>query len=234
MKLQVFVLLGLLCSTAICAITNTETAVLDSITYGLGKEGNDCGVTRNSGNTLQQSKKWTTTLANSGDCTPQGIFVIGSNVWVVLQTNANADILNVGNANNGNLNTYNIRTDNADLTGAKVLIARIVTTNDGDFGEFLYGTQFGSKNAGGTWGTFTISDVTTCSTTIQIQGDTQSDLFFVVNNSGTNSDISGDDVFVAFSTGDQTWVARTDDNKPCSGLILSMAGALVSLVAMLF
>lgn len=234
MKLQALVLLGLLCSSAFSAITSSDTVEVSGITYAVGLDTNNCGVTRSSGNTLQQTTMWTTGLT-AGDCVPQAILSVGSNIWVVLKITLAGDLLTAANAKGGLTSVYDWVIPTASLTSSNVVIASIDTTNtQADFGLFTYGMQFASKNAGGTWGTFSVTDVTTCSTTIQVEGDTQSTTYFLVDETGTVTSVSGNGVFAAFSTSNDNLDAYTDATKPCSGLILSIAGALVSLVAMFF
>ena len=85
-------LLALLCSSALSAFKAKQSITVSGVTYSIGNNGNDCGVTRTeSGTTI--SWYYTTGAANSGDCTGRNIFVLGSHIGVLLSANEKQNLL---------------------------------------------------------------------------------------------------------------------------------------------
>jgi len=115
-----------------------------------------------------------------------------------------------------------------------VVIGQITMTTGATFGKFVSASEFAAKTAAGVWGSFDISEVTTCSTTIQLKGDTSGATSFVVDETAAVSTVAGNDVYVGYATATANFDGYTDATKPCSGVILSVASAIVSFIAFLF
>ena len=129
-----FILLSLLCCSALSAFVAKQSVTVSGVTYSIGNNGNDCGVTRTeSGTTV--SWYYTTSAANYGDCVGQNIGAAGSNVVVVLSVNENQDILSTANAVGGDTSSF----ISAPLVGDAIVLGYIDTSStSGTFGKFSW------------------------------------------------------------------------------------------------
>jgi len=129
-----FVLLALLCYSALSAFVAKQSVTVSDVTYSIGNKGNDCGVTRTEdGSTV--SWYYTDGAANSDDCVGQNIFAIASDIWVILSVNENQDILTDDNSATGDGDDLL----NNPLVGDAIVIGQIDTSSaSGTFGKFSY------------------------------------------------------------------------------------------------
>ncbi len=128
-------LLALLCYSALSAFKAKQFVTLSGVTYSIGNNGNDCGVTRTeSGTTI--SWYYTSGAANYGDCVGQNIFVLGSKIGVVLSVNENQNILVAANAVTGNTNNFLV----IPPVGDALILGYIDTSSiSGTFGKLSLG-----------------------------------------------------------------------------------------------
>jgi len=130
-----FILLALLCYSALSAFVAKQSVTLSGATYSIGNKGNDCGVTRTEGGATV-SWYYTDGAANSDDCVGQNIFVFGSKIGVLLSVTENQNILIAANsATGGTLNFLVI-----PPVGKAIVLAYIDTSSaSGTFGKFSLG-----------------------------------------------------------------------------------------------
>ena len=128
-------LLALLCSSALSAFKAKQSVTDSGVTYSIGNNGNDCGVTRTeSGTTI--SWYYTSGAANSGDCVGQNIFVLGSKIGVLLSVNENQNILVAANSADGGTSNFLA----IPPVGDAVILGYIDTSSiSGTFGKFSLG-----------------------------------------------------------------------------------------------
>lgn len=130
--MKTLILLALLCSSALSAFVAKQSIKVSGVTYSIGNKGNDCGVTRTEdGKTI--SWYYTDGAANSDDCVGQNIFVLGSDVGVVLSINENQDIFTDENTASGDADDLL----GAPLVGDAIVLGFIDTSSvSGTFGKF--------------------------------------------------------------------------------------------------
>ncbi len=128
-------LLALLCASALSAFKAKKSVTLSGVTYSIGNNGNDCGVTRTeSGTTI--SWYYTDGAANSDDCVGRNIFVLGSDIGVLLTISDNQSILVAANSATGNTNNF----FDIPPEGYAIILGYIDTSSaSGAFGKFSQG-----------------------------------------------------------------------------------------------
>ncbi len=98
--------------------------------------GNDCGVQRIGMDYIVDY--YYTTGASAGDCVAKNIFLVGTEIWVILTVTATQKILTSTNAQSGDTTNYVLDpiTD-ADVQTSSIVIAKI-EQDDTNFGKFLW------------------------------------------------------------------------------------------------
>jgi hypothetical protein len=224
MKIQVFILLGLMCCSAFSAcVYLTTTATLSGTAYYVGSDATakTCCVKAGSGGT-----DVTLGGAGTGTCTAKAILVANSKLWIV------ADITTGGLPLDTTSASYVAITPVGSLQTATIAIGQVETTALGTTVSGSYiGGLLGSTWSAITWDATTAPTVCTTSGSntnmISIKATPAANNFFVDQTAAANTDMASP-TYYGYDTVTKNFKGYSSD--PCAKTFTSAATVTVNSV----